>query len=230
MLSFVYSAALSGLRGRGFQMVFLLGVLLVGWAYLASMFSPRQPQTVALDIGLSGLRFTLVLLALFWVQELVSREVEKKTVILTLAYPVSRARYILGRFCGVAMLLLVATIILSLLLLLVVVWAGQGYEAARKVTLGLPYWVTIVGIYFDALVVMAFALCLASFASVLLLPFALGMSFAILGRSLGAVLDFLFTRKGEGDQALVEQFAPLIKTIRCILPDLSRLDWRYWTL
>jgi hypothetical protein len=50
----------------------------MGVAYLSASFSPRQPQTVALDVGLSGLRFSLVLFALFWVQELVGREIESR--------------------------------------------------------------------------------------------------------------------------------------------------------
>ena len=54
--------------------ILVLGVLLVGVAFLSASFSPRQPKTVALDVGLSGMRFSLVLFALFWVQELIGRE------------------------------------------------------------------------------------------------------------------------------------------------------------
>jgi hypothetical protein len=51
---------------------------LIGIAYLSGYFSPRQPQTVALDVGFSGIRFSLVLLNLFWVQELVAREIDRR--------------------------------------------------------------------------------------------------------------------------------------------------------
>jgi hypothetical protein len=39
------------LRGRSFQAVFILGVLMIGAAYLSGHFSPRHPKTVALDVG-----------------------------------------------------------------------------------------------------------------------------------------------------------------------------------
>lgn len=230
MISFIRSAWRSGLRGRSFQMIFAVGLLLIGGAYLASMFSPRQPQTVALDIGLSGLRFALVLQALFWVQELVGREIERKTVVLTLAYPVSRSTYLLGRFLGMALLLAVATALLGGLLWLTVLGSGRGYQSARDVALGLPYWMTLIGLYWDVLVVLAFALCLASLSTVLVLPLALGAVFAVVSRSLGAVTDFVLVRQADGDSEMVAQFGPVIQVIHKFLPDLSRLDWRDWTL
>jgi hypothetical protein len=78
MVTFLLSAWRAGLRSRSIQGVLVLGILLMGVAYLSASFSPRQPQTVALDVGLSGLRFSLVLFALFWVQELVGREIESR--------------------------------------------------------------------------------------------------------------------------------------------------------
>ncbi|MFZ3037141.1 MAG: hypothetical protein WA112_07700 [Rugosibacter sp.] len=78
MWQFMLSAWRAGLRSRSIQGVLVLGILLMGVAYLSASFSPRQPQTVALDVGLSGLRFSLVLFALFWVQELVGREIESR--------------------------------------------------------------------------------------------------------------------------------------------------------
>jgi Flp pilus assembly protein protease CpaA len=78
MISFLLSAWRAGLRSRSIQGVLVLGILLMGVAYLSASFSPRQPQTVALDVGLSGLRFSLVLFALFWIQELVGREIESR--------------------------------------------------------------------------------------------------------------------------------------------------------
>ena len=70
MWSFLLSAWRAGLRSRSIQGVLVLGVLLVGVAYLSASFSPRAPKTVALDVGLSGMRFSLILFALLWVQEL----------------------------------------------------------------------------------------------------------------------------------------------------------------
>ena len=228
MWPFLVSAWRAGLRSRSIQGVLALGVLLVGVAYLSASFSPRQPRTVALDVGLSGLRVSLILFSLFWVQELVGREIERRTVLFSLTYPVARGNYVLGRYFGVIGLLALAALLLGLLLWLVVLTTGGGYEQGFVIAAGLPYWMTICGLWLDAAVVAAFALWLATFSTVPMLPLALGLAFAVGGKSLGAVADYL-AKGADGDPELM-RFAPVIDALQWVLPDLSRLDWRAWPM
>ncbi len=228
MWQFMLSAGRAGLRSRSIQAILILGALLVGVAYLSASFSPRQPQTVALDVGLSGLRITLVLFSLFWVQELVAREIERRTVLFALTYPVARGHYIIGRYLGVLGLIALAALLLGMLLWLVVLMLGKGYAQGFPVVLGGPYWLTVAGLWADAAVVTAFALWVASFSTVPMLPLALGLAFAVGGKSLGAVAEYL-AQGADGDLALM-RFAPIIDAIQWVLPDLSRLDWRNWPM
>lgn len=230
MIEFAIAGWRGGLRGNSFRGLAVLALALVAFAYLAAGFSPRQPQTVALDVGLSGIRFSLILMGLFWVQELMTREVERRTVNLALSYPVDRGAYVLGRFFAVAALLLAVTAVLGFMLWLLVVPAGGGYEQYRPVFMGLPYWLTLCGLWLDALVVVAFAVMLASLSTVAMLPLALGAAFAVAGRTLGPVLDFLVVREAEGIEGLAERYGGPVQAIRWVLPDLSRLDWRTWTM
>lgn len=226
MWPFLVSAWRAGLRSRSIQGVLVLGVLLVGVAYLSASFSPRAPKTVALDVGLSGMRFSLVLFALFWVQELVGREIERRTVLFALTYPVARGRYLLGRYLGVVGLLALATLLLGLLLWLVVLNAGSGYEQGFAVAPGQAYWLTVAGLWLDAALVAAFALLLASLSTVPILPLALGLAFAVAGKSLGAVIEYL----ARGDDPSTAYLKPIVDAIAWVLPDLSRLDWRAWPM
>lgn len=229
IVSYFTTSLRSGLRGRAFQAVFILGLLLVAFAYLAAMFSPRQPETVALDVGFSGVRFSLILLALFWVQDLVGKEIERKTAILYLAYPVPRSHYILGRFFGIATLLLLASIVFGLLLWLAAMASGDEYQQSHPVALGLPFWATILGLWLSVVVITAFALWIATLSTVPALPLALGMAFSFAGLSLGAVVDYLM-RGADGQTDLVAKYGPIVESIRWVLPDLSRLDWRSWPM
>ncbi|PKO83510.1 MAG: hypothetical protein CVU17_07920 [Betaproteobacteria bacterium HGW-Betaproteobacteria-11] len=228
MWQFMLSAGRAGLRSRSVQFILIVGALLVGIAYLSASFSPRQPQTVALDVGLSGLRITLTLFSLFWVQELVAREIERRTVLLALTYPVARSRYIIGRYLGVLGLVALAAVLLGMLLWVVVLSLGKGYAQGFSVVLGFPYWGTVTGLWVDAAVVAAFALWVSTFATIPMLPLALGLAFAVGGKSLGAVAEYL-AKGAEGDADLM-RLKPVIEAIQYILPDLSRLDWRNWPL
>jgi Cu-processing system permease protein len=229
MLEFCLSAWRSGFRSRSVHAILVLGVLLVGVAFLSASFSPRQPMTVALDVGLSGMRFSLVLFALFWVQELVGREVERRTVMYALSYPVSRAAYIIGRYLGILGLLVLAAMLLGLLLWITTLTVGAAYEQSFGLALGFPFWLAIFGLWVDAALIAAFALWIASLSTVPMLPIALGIAFAVAGKSLGAVIDYL-ARGADNDTVFVSRFSPLIETVQWVLPDLSRLDWRVWPM
>ncbi|MCF8176093.1 MAG: ABC-2 transporter permease [Burkholderiaceae bacterium] len=206
----------------------ILGLVLVGIAYLSAAFSPRQPKTVALDVGLSGIRFSLVMFSLFWVQELVGHEIQRRTVLFALTYPVSRGQYLIGRYLAVLGMLALAAVMLGMLLWIVVLNAGGRYEQVFGVAPGVAYWLTILGLWIDVAVVAAFALCIASLSTVPMLPFALGLAFAAAGKSLGAVAEYL--SQGAGGDLEIMRLAPVVDAIHWFLPDLSRLDWRAWPM
>jgi ABC-type transport system involved in multi-copper enzyme maturation permease subunit len=216
------------LRSRSVQAILVLGIVLMGVAYLSSAFSPRQPKTVALDVGLSGIRISLVLFALFWIQELIGREIDRRTVLFALTYPVARGHYVIGRYLGVLGLLALAAVLLGALLWVVVQYTGTGYDQGFGVRTGAPYWLTVAGLWVDAAVVAAFALWIATLSTVPMLPLALGLAFAVGGKSLGAVVEYL-AQGADGDPELM-RFAPIVNVIQWVLPDLSRLDWRAWPM
>lgn len=229
MFQFVLSTLRAGFRNRVFLAVFVFGLLLVGVAFLSASFSPRQPRTVALDVGFSGLRFTLVLFAVTLIQDQVALEIERRSVVLTLSYPVNRAAYVLGRYFGIVGLIGLAVLVLGLLLWVAVMASGAHYEQQFRVDLGAPYWLTLAGIWLDVAVVAAFSLWIATLSTVAILPLALGTMFAIGGRALGAVFDYV-AQGADGQEDLVSVYGPILDVIRWILPDLSRLDWRAWSM
>ncbi|HPT50976.1 MAG TPA: ABC transporter permease subunit [Accumulibacter sp.] len=202
---------------------------MIGLAYLSGYFSPRQPQTVALDVGFSGIRFCLVLLNLFWVQDLVAREIDRRVILFSLAYPVARGAFLAGRFAAVLALSVLAAIVLGMLLLLAVLLAGGGFGQEFPPSLGVPFWATVAGFTLDAALVATFALCIAALSTVTALPLALGAAFAIAGKALGATVSYL-SQGADGDADLLARYNPVIDVVRWVLPDLSRLDWREWAM
>lgn len=229
MLEFVRSTVLLGLRGKAVIGIFLLGACLLAFSYVAADFSPRQPQTVAQDVGFSFLRFNLVLLTIVWIQDLVGKEFERKTVLVSFAYPVGRHAYVVGRYFGVLLLLALAALMQGLFLGLVVLMSDHHYVQGQPVSLGAPFALTLLGIYLDVAVVAAFTLCIATLSTVTLLPLAIGGMFAIAARSLGPVMDYL--RQGaDGDTQMTQRFGPALDVIQWLIPDLSRLDWRVWPM
>lgn len=228
MIHFFLSAWRAGLRSRSIQGVLILGVVLVGVAFLSASFSPRQPKTVALDVGLSGIRLSLVLLALFWVQELVANEIQRRTVLFALTYPVPRGYFIIGRYLAIIALTALAAAMLGMLLWVAILNAGGGYQQGFAIAPGVAFWASVIGLWVDAAVVAAFGLWIASVSTVGMLPLALGLAFAFAGKSLGAVVQYL--TEAAGGDATATQFEPIVEKLHWVLPDLSRLDWRAWPM
>jgi ABC-type transport system involved in multi-copper enzyme maturation permease subunit len=229
MLQFFLASWRAGFRSRALLGFFLLGLVLVFFAYLTASFSMRQLRTVTLDVGLSGLRFCLVFISITLVQDLVGREIERRSVVFSLSYPSSRASYLFGRFLGVIALSGVAATILGLLLWMAVMLAGGSFEQEHRVVLGSAYWITVGGVWLDSVVVTSFVLLVCSIATTSLLPLAAGIAFALAGKAFGPLLEYI-ARGADGQEDMVAVYQPLLAIAQWLIPDLSRLDWRFWPM
>lgn len=215
----------SGIRSHAMRALLVLGALLMCVAYLSGLFSLRQPQAVALDMGLSGLRFLGLLLVLFWLQEVYAKDIDRRTVTFALAYPAPRSAYVLGRFLGVMALIVVTVVFWGALLQVVSVVSGARIESAAPLTFGPGYWLVLLGVALDLTVIGAFFVLVSSLAETPMLPFLLGFGFALAARGLGVIIDYLALSK-QADPVLKEHLLPFLEALRWVVPDLSRLDWR----
>lgn len=222
---FTKLTVLSGVRSKAIWLIVFITVLLLSAAYLAGSFSARQPLTVSLDVGYSGVRIGLLFLSLVWTQELLQKDLDKKTVYSALAYPIARSSYLLGKLAGIAMLLLLATTLFSLPLWTIAKYATWGYANNQLPTLGLTFVYSLLALWLESLVILAFTTCMVTISTTPFLAITLGLLFSLAGRGLGAVLDFLLYSP-YADDTFKANFLPIANTLRWFLPDLSALDWR----
>lgn len=206
---------------------FALGTVIIS-AALAAEFGGRQPATVALDVGLSTLRFVLPLFMVFQVQELFSREFERKFYQLSLTYPVSRTTWLLGRFLallGVSLMLLILTAIV----LGIETWMiSQGWKQPTPVSLGTPYMITLGFIALDLLLLLCLACFLAILASTPSFVLIGTLGFMLITRSYAAVMALLAAGGGMVDNP--EAYRAGLGVLGYLLPDLGALDVRMITL
>lgn len=218
-------AWLSAWRSHGFRLIVVLGLVLIAVAYLAGAFSLRQPLVVTLDVGLSGIRVMALLLSLFWVQEIFSKDVERHTILFVLSYPVPRSMYVLGRYTGVMGLAAVTMLVFGLLLAGVSATATWGYQDSAIPAFGWPYFLTLVGIWLDIAVVTAFVTWLSTISVTPFLPLIVGFLFAVCARSLGATIAYLMNGESASPD-MVAGLLPWVGGLQWLIPDLGRLDWR----
>lgn len=222
-------AVKSGVRSHALRLLTALTLVLLGFSFLAAAFSLRQPFVVAMDVGISGLRIGLLLMSLFWVQEVVSKDLENKTVLFAIAYPLRRADFIVGRYLGILLLTILGVLLFALATLAVTALASWGYDASSRPSFGASFWLVQAGVVLDLAVVLAFALLLATFAETPFLPLALGLAFAVAARGVGTVMAFM-TNSDVASLEMKEALMPVLRILHWVLPDLSRLDFRVYAL
>lgn len=218
-----------GVRCHSFRALAVLGLLLLAAAWLSGAFSLRQPSVVALDVGISGLRLLGTFFVLYWVQEVFVKDIERRTVSVMLAYPVSRSAYVIGRWLGVLMLVTAMLGFWGLGLGILSQFSAWGYAGDVRPHVDSGFVVVLLGILLDLVAVSVFVVWLASFAQTMLLPFLGGCAFALAGRLLGPSIDYL-RFSALADKHMAEHMLPLLDALRWLIPDLSRLDWRSITL
>lgn len=197
-------------------------------AFLAAQFSGRQPATVAMDVGLSMIRLLLPLVLVLMIQELLSREFDRRYFLSTVSYPHPRQSLLLGRFIAVAILTLGLLLLLASALGLLAWLIGHGYEQSTPVALGLHYFITIGFVGLDLLLLTAVATLLAVVASTPSFVLIGTFGFMLIARSFGAIVELL-TRNAlvVGD---AESYRSSVGLLSYLLPDLGALDVRTITL
>ena len=228
IFSYFFTACRIVLLARLTSFAIWLALLLTAGTILVAEFSARQPATIALDTGLSVLRLALPLLAVLLLQELLSREFDRKLYLSSLTYPRPRHHFLLGRVAAIAALLLGLLVILAAVLAGLTAWIGHDYAQATPPDLGLPYLVTIAFIALDLLVVLAIGTLIAVATTTPSFVLIGTLGFMLVARSYSAIVALL-TR----DATLVsnaDSYQSSLSLLGYLLPDLAALDVRMISL
>lgn len=215
-------------RARITSYFFWSGIFIALSTFISSEFSARQPATIGLDNGLSVMRLTLPFVSAVLLQELVSREFDRKLYLTSITYPQPRHQFLLGRIIATTLLLFGMLIGLAALLAGLTTWINFNYAQSTPPNLGLPYVVTIAFIALDLLVVLAIGTLIAVTTTTPNFVLIGTLGFMLVARSYSAIVALL-TR----DTTLVgnaDTYQSSLSLLGYLLPDLGALDVRMISL
>ncbi|MCU1218838.1 MAG: hypothetical protein JWM08_1054 [Candidatus Angelobacter sp.] len=146
-------------RDRVLYNLILFVLLLVASAPLFGQISIGMERLILVNVGLSSISLFGVIIAIFIGIGLVSKEIEKKTLYTILSRPVRRWEFILGKYLGLIMTLVVNTVLMT-----------AGFYIALMFTNGLHKTdaLLLVAIYFTVLqflIVTALTVLFSTFSS-----------------------------------------------------------------
>ena len=195
-------------RNRVLYALVFFAVVMIATSVLLSTLSYVERDRILQDVGFSAIRFFGAAIAIFMGVGLIQREVERRTVYTILSKPVTRARFLAGKYLGLVATLWVQLMIMVVAFVAVSLAAGAPLGGGHAVALGL--------VALELAVVVAFATLFSSFAT----PFLAACY------SVGLYLVGHLTRDLRGIGAASDSPAVQAVTvwIHRVFPDLSALN------
>ncbi|MCL2933871.1 MAG: ABC transporter permease [Trichodesmium sp. MAG_R03] len=197
------------IRDRILYVIGLFALLMVAGVRLIPELSVGTEDKIILDFGLAAISILGLIVTVFIGTNLVNKEIEKRTVYILVAKPLSRSELIVGKHIGLsgvlAVLLMAMTVIYGLILSL----SGIDYPIGSIL-------VTVIFIFIQLSLLTAVAILFGVFTSSLLATlFTFGIYFmGNLSRDLVKL----------GDLSDNPGIKKLMMGLYVVLPDLSRLD------
>ena len=121
---------LESIRQPIYIVTILIGILAMVFNQNLAGFTIGEDDKLLVDLGLSTLFLTGIVLSAFTASSVLAREIENKTVLTVVSKPISRPALIVGKFLGVSFAIAVAYYILVAVFLLIVrhkVYIGVGH-------------------------------------------------------------------------------------------------------
>ena len=195
-------------RSKLLHNLLIFAVLLIASSMFVAQLTIGQWDRVILDLGLAAIELSGVLVAVLIGVSLVAGEVERRTVFPTLARPVTRGAFLLGRYLGLCAMMAVSVGVMVAALALVLRLAGYGLSSSAAIAALL--------ILLELALMAAAALLFGSFTTPILAS-AFSLSVFLIGHLLGDLKAF--QQRSHSDLARA-----VAGVVYRLLPDLELLN------
>src|SRR6266487_878845 len=147
-------------RDRVLYNLVLFVLLLTACAVFIGELSGGQERKIIVDLGLSAMLLFGVFIAIFVGVGLVFKEIERRTVYAIFAKPVGRGEFLVGKYLGLCLTLLVNVVIMGAGVSLALIYVSRGWDP-----LAFKIWPAILLIYMELMILTGVALLFSSFSS-----------------------------------------------------------------
>lgn len=195
-------------RDRILYSILAFALLLIGASIILAGLSIGQESKIVKDLGLASSSVFGTFIAIFLGITLVSKEIERRTIYAIIPKPISRPAFLLGKYVGLVLTLMVTVGVMALLVFFLS-WLVDGTLT--------PTLLVAAGVDFVALMIVTAVALLFSTFSTPTLSAIFTMAIFVIGRLSGDLTAF-------AEQFADPTFRGLIGVMYLILPDLGRFQ------
>ncbi|MEK7854632.1 MAG: ABC transporter permease subunit [Acidobacteriota bacterium] len=198
-------------RDRVLYNLVIFVLLIIACAILLGDLTDGNEARTIVNIGLNAILIFGAFIAIFVGVSLVSKEIEKRTVFAIFAKPVRRSEFVLGKYLGLCLTLLVNVVVMGVGVSLALVYVNGG-------SLIYSIWGSILLIFLELTILTAVAILFSSFSSPALSALLTFFTFVI-GHMSASLRDLA---AGLGSKFAVFFF----EVIYYLLPNLAHYSFR----
>ncbi|MDZ4662505.1 MAG: ABC transporter permease [Pseudomonadota bacterium] len=202
------------IRDRILYGLLVFALILIGLSLAMGQLSFTEQARISVDFGFAAMNLSAIIIAIFVGSNLVTKEIEQRTVYTLLVRPLSRSQFLLGKVLGLAFVNIVVLLGLSIVLTAILFSIGQPWD--------MDCTFVVLGVLCESLVVLSVTLLFGAYSKPMLaVAFSIGVF--LVGRSMDS-LDF-FAQKSES-----AFFIGFNYVLQRSLPNLSKFSWGNYPL
>jgi len=212
-----------GIRNRAIYGISIFALLLLSANIVVCGMIMREVDKVAVDMALGVVSFTGLLVVLFVGINLLAKDLDKKTIYMILARPVSRVQYIVGKFFGLVLLILFSMFVLAVFAFISIFLVKSSYPDFFQ---NFSWALVLLAIVYSTLgliLLSALSFLFASFSSTSFITFILTVVTYLIGHSVSDV-KALVEAPNEAGIIVSSLTVNIVKVAYYIFPNLSFFD------
>lgn len=140
-----------------YNLVFFVLLITAAAVFLGELTAGNEARVIV-NLGLTAVLFFGAFISIFVGVGLVSKEIERRTVFAIFSKPVTRGEFIIGKYLGLCLTLLVNVAVMAIGIALALLYVGGGSLIPSVLA-------AITLIYFELLLITAVAILFSSFSS-----------------------------------------------------------------
>lgn len=222
IFSLAYITFKEGIRSRAIFGMFIMVLLMLSAVVTLTNLFMRDVVKVAVDLSLSTTSLSGLLMTIFIGIDLLSKDIDKKTIYMVISRPISRTQYVMGKFFGLSLLVVVAIAFLGIISSLPIYFAGLTYKNPLSIFKWNIYFIAILFIVMKLVLISSVIIFFSSITSTSFITFVLTFATYLIG-STNEVVKGILDAKIEGI-SISPPMAALIKFVYFVFPNLSAFD------
>ncbi|MDY6990208.1 MAG: ABC transporter permease subunit [Thermodesulfobacteriota bacterium] len=210
------------IRNRALYGIFLLGLVLFTANIIITGMFAWELGKVAVDVGLSVVSFSGLVIIFFLSINVVSNDMDRKTIYLILSRPITKFHYIVGKYVGLSLVILLSSSVLGLCAALSVKVAT--YKVEVYIPAHFSWTVFFLGLVFltlSLLVVLAMALLWVSITTHPFTAVLLSILSYLIGHNVENVKNIISTSKMFAENPMLTRLTDFASWI---FPNLAAFD------